>query len=186
MARIKTEHGSGHEYVIRTTDKNFLFLINILELVLDALFSKKITIFRHHYRITHTLRIFPDRVEICKFSGFEIGFPYYETAPRKDLKFKTYFMADIRDIKKSVKFYLIPCVIIVAICIFAAITKAWSFALFSVFFIPFSFSTCIKIKRKKAMSINLGYSIFREHELVDTIVNKYQFEYKDKVEKTCP
>ncbi len=159
MARITTEHGKGYEYFLHGPNRNLKAIIFPIYIILDLRIRySDIRLLSHR----HILRFYKDKFEICKYSQL-----------KRNKKFKVYEKSDIKSVSKGISFYPVPLVLIALVAYFGFATGLLWIAIPALLFLPFCFGRCLKFKRKKGLSIRIGYSVFSEKELIERIIANY-------------
>lgn len=174
MSKIISDYSKCDEYRLHGSDKNFSALLNIIGFISD---QKPRSRRSHYFSVEHNVRIYPDRLEISRFSNIDIGLP-----PR------TYYIDDLRDIRKGYKVSILPTALFLAMVLFSIfcfVTKIFDLAfgilVFSlIIFALTGISRCIWIIPKKGFRISLDYSLIQDSNVVDIIINKFNRAYTKK------
>lgn len=152
--RIKTEHGTGSEYIIHTPMPGATLIIALL---VSLLFSGR-GIRSRSFKgdgLEKTIRIYKDKMEVTNIRD----------------KFVLYNFEDVACIKKGVKLYLIPLCIALFFILFTILAEELLFALPALVFLIPSIGPAIVIKPKKGMAKRIGYSLFKDKRVADEIFN---------------
>ena len=152
--RIKTEHGTGSEYIIHTPMPGATLIIGIL---VSLLFSGRGIRSRSFKGDGHekTIRIYKDKMEVTNIRD----------------KFVLYNFEDVACIKKGVKLYLVPLCIVLFFILFAILAEELLFALPALVFLIPSIGPAIVIKPKKGLAKRIGYSLFKDKGVANEIFN---------------
>ncbi len=158
MARITTEHGKGREFVFEGPARNISV---IFDLFTFFIFSARDRYSRSsRCSAEHTVRLYKDKMEICKFSEY------------RD-KFELFSFEEIKSVKKGVKIFKIPLLIAIAITVFSfAVEFPW-FLFGALPFVLTCFSRCITITLKNHRVIKIPYYALRYSEMIDMIVGNF-------------
>ena len=164
--RVKTEHGTGNEYILYAPNKNYDFSGRHCDMC--------------------AVRFYADCFEVSKSGIKHKGWPerkvWLDAMNGRELSdayaggdFTVYNYTDVLYAKRSIRFFIIPLTVALVAFIFGLVAEdMWWLSVIDMPFIPFcGFGFCIRIKIKNGRSIKIPYCYFRHKELAETILNHF-------------
>lgn len=168
--RIKTEHGTGSEYILYAPNKNYDASGMHCDMCAVRFYADCFEVSKSGLR--H--KGWPERkVWLDAMSGNELSDAYVGS------EFRPYSYTDVICAKRSIRVFLLPLVIALAVFAFGILTELWWLLLIAVLLVPLCcFGFCVRIKTKNSRSIIIPYCCFRHGDLADIILDEFDKKIK--------